>query len=213
MSEKNLRRLDDVLITTGYGSLVVALFVAAASHNLFVRLLVVCGPLVLLIVGYRVRAEEKKMVAIWSILEQTLEVSVPELERSTGFGRGLILQTVRDINAQGLGYFVHDLKADRIFDGRLRSQMVTVESCSSCGARVDATFEADLSTAPVCRFCGSAFSAGELNRLKLDLLSQLRTAPGPIPSGRKTFSIGVFVALMLCFWPAAIVYALSRRHA
>ena len=79
--------------------------------------------------------------------------------------------------------------------------------CSSCGAAVSAVLTLDLATAPACTYCGGPVSTGEeIMRMREETLDAIR---GPVRHS-KLFSIGIFLILVLVFWPAALFYAMWK---
>ncbi|GMV39473.1 MAG: hypothetical protein AMXMBFR64_11890 [Myxococcales bacterium] len=218
---ENLFRQDDILIRVGWATCVLSVFWVLGSMEKPAAapfaVLFALAPVGLLTLGYRVRAREKRCVAIWRILDRAKEVRVRDLLQSTGFSREDVAETLRAVNGRGLAWFVWDTDTDMIVDGRLRSEMVLVESCPSCGARVSQRVPLGASQSPVCSHCGAAFSSATLNELRLKALAELRNPPpgpgAPAPAGGRTFNPVVFMVLAVVFWPAAVVYYVRNRPA
>ena len=152
MARKDIHKIDNMLVRTGWLAAIGLLLaescapereaadVATASLPLglpLMSLAVGIAAVVMLLVGYTIRARENKVVAVWDILEHATEVSVSDLERSTGFSRKFIEDAVRTINRQPGCYYVVDDDNGTIVDGRMRSRIVLVEQCQSCGAQVN----------------------------------------------------------------------------
>lgn len=218
MARKDIHKIDNLLIRTGWLGMVGLLLaegcssapapedVALGSMALaipVVSLVLGVAAIVMLLVGYTIRARENKVVAVWDILEHATEVSIADLERSTGFSRPFIEAAVRTINRQPGCYYVVDDDAGTIVDGRMRSRIVMVEQCQSCGAHVNMQISIDLPKAPACAHCGAPVATGDLNKLKLDRVDALRESAAK----RGEFSVVLFIVLLILFWPLAVIYA------
>lgn len=159
-------------------------------------------------VGYYVRAQENRALMVWDILERMAEVRADELAASTGLTRETLRRVVALINTQPGAFFVWSSETDMIVDGRLRQRVVHVERCTSCGATVNATLSLDLLQAPVCDFCASPVSSNEeLKARRQELLEEIRAQAGGSDKG---FSVLIFVLLLIFFWPAALGYAVWK---
>ncbi|MEM7406837.1 MAG: hypothetical protein AAF458_16180, partial [Pseudomonadota bacterium] len=218
MASKDIHKIDNLLIRTGWLTAIALLVAEGCSSDSptdgvtlgsmaiaipVLSLVLGVAALVMLVVGYLIRSRENKVVAVWDILEHATEVSIADLERSTGFSRAFIEGAVRTINRQPGSYYVVDDDAGTIVDGRMRSRIVMVEQCQSCGAHVNMQVSIDLPKAPACAHCGAPVASGDLNQLKLDRVDALRE------SSRKKgeFSVLLFVVLLILFWPLAVVLA------
>jgi hypothetical protein len=214
--KKDIHKIDNWLIRMGWLAVVSLLFangctstfedksaLELASNPTFIVFAV--GAIVLLSVGYAVRRRENQVTAVWNILEHTTEVSIAELERSTGFARPFIQNALHVINRQPGSYYVWDDMADVIVDGRMRARILVVKQCESCGANVNQQVSLDLPKAPACASCGSPVTAGDLNKMKLDQVRELRVAEEA--KKQHQFSVLLFIVLLLVFWPAAVAYA------
>jgi hypothetical protein len=226
--DRDIHKIDNVLIATGKVAVVLAIFgvlmmigVAVEPDddhavNAFVVLLglvLVAAPIVLLGIGTSLRRREDRMIAVWTILERNLEVSVRELSINTGYSREFILDVVRVLNRRGLAYFVFDEASDTIVDGRLRSQVVIAQRCPHCHAEANQSVSLDRAADARCLYCGMAFDAAYVSQLKLQVLDSLRAQPPAAaepPPGGAAFSVPTFVLLMVIFWPLGVFYALSR---
>ncbi len=214
--KKDIHKIDNWLIRTGWLVVIGLLFTngcTAAADDKGVMDLAssmttftfAIGAVVLLIAGYSIRRHENRVVAVWNILDHATEVSIAELERSTGFARPFIESALHTINRQPGSYYVFDPEADTIVDGRMRSRILVVKQCENCGANVNMQVSLDLPQAPTCGSCGSPVTTGDLNQIKLAQVRELRAAEEA--KNNKTFSVLLFVVLLLVFWPAAVVYA------
>ena len=211
--KKDLHWIDNVLIRSGWIMLAVLLtlgsLVALASGSVWGGVVWAGGVLAAIaaiVAGMVIRAKENRVIAMWSILENAVEVPVRDLEQNTGFDRAFIEESLRLINNQGLGYFVWDRKSDTIVDGRLRTTLITVASCPACGAQ---------SVVPRCDYCDRAVSVAHLNRLKTELINQIRPDAHLVPMQRAEeqapdFNIILFALLFLTCSPLGIVYAVWK---
>lgn len=227
--KKNIFIADDILIKTGFVILFLCLLPGTMLWNIIDisgfnlenrRLFTVASffalslaaALLFLVLGYRIRLKEKKFIAVWNILEKTLEVKVADLVFSGGVTRDQVIQTIRTINSRGLGYYVYDSIGDRIVDGRLKSQTIAINTCPSCGQSIGLTVSLDLSEVPVCRYCGSAVDVGYLNQLKEKKVELIyKSESKPALTGQGDFNLAVFCLLLFFFWPGALIYAIMKN--
>ena len=156
--------------------------------------------------GYFIRAKESRVIILWDILDTVTDVSLVELERSTGFKRHSVLEMLAVINAQPGAYYVHDLETDQIIDGRLRTEVIHVDTCANCGAPINERVSLALATSPACAHCGGPILDKRFNELKLSTLAKIRSRR---PS-RHRFSLVIFVILLIVFWPAGVAYAIWK---
>ena len=235
---RNLYRIDDLLIRAGAIAL---LAVAAAGVALVVvglagrtgvddprpvvsggriALLVLAGacPIGLLAGGFAIRRREKRTLAFWRLMQQNVEIHVPDLVANSDHTRADIARSVRLLNNKALGFWVWDPKSDVIRDGRLEAAYLHVEKCDGCQARIGLRVHASLREVPSCPYCGDPVSVESLLALKRDAIDAMR-AENPPPRSRERglgpepISIGIFLLLLFTFWPAALVYGLYKWHA
>ena len=215
---KNIHWIDSVLIWSGSIMLIALLIcggvASAAGGDMWVKFLVfggILGAVAALGTGIVIRRKENRMIVIWNILENTTEVSVQDLEWNTGFDRAFIEESIRIINTKGLGFFVWDRRSDTIVDGRLRTTMMTVTNCPSCGGQIDQKVPLDLSFVPRCAYCDRALSVDHLNQLKSKVISTIRPAAPSVAAKRSGgFRVSVFLFLLFIFWPLGIAYAVWK---
>lgn len=214
VSKKEIHRIDNWLIRCGWLAFASLLFANACTDSFDGRSLamlvfdwrffaVALGGMFCLVIGYVIRGRENRVLAVWNILEHATEVSVAELQRSTGFTRTFIDKAVRIINRQPGAYYVFDDANDTIVDGRMRSAVVVVDHCGACGAPVNTRVSLDLPVPPACPHCAGPVLSADMNQLKLERVDALRAQC----AARSKFSVLLFIVLLFLFWPAAIVYA------
>jgi len=231
--KKNIFVADDILIKTGYFILFLLIITLCVAWSLLstereslsdmrigimvpVGLVLLTMPIAFLIAGYRIRAKEKKYLTVWNILENTLEVSMNDLANNTGLKRETITSALQEINRRGTSFFIYDRTSGLIFDGRLKSQTISISTCPACKHTLGYTIPLVVSKLPRCKYCGTDIDASHLNRLKQEKIQFiLESNPfyGPNgPAGRqgKKFSWMVFLILLFVFWPLAIGYALVK---
>lgn len=227
----NLFRLDDVLIRIGTVGLLVACAATAATlavfaadegafdgsvvlHALarygFFGAVAFALPATLLCVGRSIRARERRILAIWSLLRERVRLSVPDLVANSHFTPEEIEDAVKLINTRGLGYYVWDRASGMLQDGRLETETLHVEECEVCGGSISVQVPIGFDRIPSCPYCGDPVSAGELETRRKAAVDALRAEHAPkraaLGSG-VPFSIPLFAVLMFTFWPAGVAYA------
>ena len=211
--KRDIHKIDNYLIRCGWLSLTAALLssgctpdgATALGYGWFTWAAFGAG-LPLLLAGYTIRRKERRVLAVWNILDQVTEAPVEELIRNTGLSRQFIQESLGIINAQPNAYYVWNPDTDVVVDGRLRTRVFVVDHCANCGASVSLRLTLELSELPTCSHCASPVMDEDWNRLKLDALREIREA------GTKgsEFSVGLFIVLLIVFWPAALGYALWK---
>lgn len=182
-----------------------------AFENGFPRIRTIVGinGLILLAIGLYYRAKEKKIISIWDALDRAGEARVKDLALSLGLTREFILKHLKNINAQRNVYYVYDSEQDKIADGKLMAEYVVVATCSGCGNSIDQRVSLNFSVLPKCKYCGTAISIEELNALKREVMSTRATLVST--EGKSDFSVGVFILLLVVFWPGAIAYVIIKK--
>ncbi len=176
----------------------------------WVRIIFAINGIVLLCVGIVYRKKENKIVSIWNTIEHSGEVKVDDLVFSLGYNRDFILNSLRQINKQHSALYVYDNKSDKIIDGRLRKEYPVSVNCDSCGAKSEEKISLALSKSPQCQYCGSALQTPEhFEQLKKDVLKRSEQQQALTAKGE--FNVGIFIILLLLFWPAAIYYVVKRK--
>jgi hypothetical protein len=234
--EKKIFIADDVLIKTGY-VLIVIVMIAAVILWQFpadLKYLAVIGgialgplvpivaaasilvPFVFLVSGYRIRAREKKIRTVWNILENMLEVSIDDLVENTGLEKETVMGALQKINHRGSAFFIYDRSTGLIFDGRLKSQTVAVDTCPACKLRLGYTIPLIVSKLPKCEYCGTELDATHINHLKqqkIQFITRSKQAPllSEAPPRKKgNFSWPIFILLLVVAWPLALAYAFIK---
>jgi ribosomal protein S27E len=173
-----------------------------------VRIIIACNGLLLIIAGIYFRRQEKKIIRIWDALDITGEARVNELAVSLGLSREFILKHLRTINMQPAAYYVWDEPTDKIIDGRLRSEFMVVQECPGCGHTINEKVSLSAASSPKCMYCGTAISTPEsINKQRQEILMN---RPVVHPQ-QKEINWVVFAILVFVFWPAALIYLVSRR--
>lgn len=239
---RNLYRIDDILMRAGgvAALLFVAAFVAilttalanadpsiprdrdpglaALLHNGPLLALLALCPAVLLTAGISLRRRERRILAIWKLLEQNAEISVPGLIANSDFERRDLEHAVRFLNNRGLDHYVWNRESDTIQHARLQTTSLHVEKCDACGAGVALDVPLSFHEIPRCPHCDDPVSADELEERRAEALEQLRAERQPVSQPDKSlmatsgdFSLVVFLILLAAFWPAAVVYAWHKQ--
>lgn len=229
----NLYRIDDVLLRAGATALLLVLLVAAGavladqaaaaergrpadlgalSRHWRVWIPAFLCPVALLGAGWALRRRERRILAIWSLLRQNALLSVPALVANSAFERSDVERAVRVLNTRGLGHYVWDTRSDTIQDGRLPASQRSIDKCESCGAAVSVQVPFAAREAPRCPYCHGPVCVDALDDRRWEALEALRdearTRTGRAGAG--SFSLGLFLVLLVCFWPAALLYAVHK---
>lgn len=173
-----------------------------------IRSLIGLNGLIILGIGLFYRSREKKIISIWDALDRSGESKVRDLSVSLGLSSNFILKHLKEINAQRNVYFVYDSEHDKIVDGKLMAEYAIVATCSGCGNNINQRVSLHFSKLPTCKYCGTTISIDELNKLKQQVLTT-REIQQEVPAGN--FSVGVFVLLLIFFWPGAIAYVIIKK--
>ncbi len=235
----NIYRIDDVLIKVGYVFLVLFILTGGTAISNMVKqapanqastlhtaaALLLAPAALFILIGYSYRRKEQVAAAILHKMELAREATVTDLMKSTGYSRRMVEKALVLINRRGLGYYVQEKGLDRIVDGRLRRNMVLIDRCDRCGSGISKSFPASQIEPPQCSYCGMPVGIDRWNDMRnsamKDILRQDAMAlpvadtgqGGPAAAtGRASFSLPIFILLLLLFWPAAIVYAVSRYN-
>jgi hypothetical protein len=162
--------------------------------------------LFLFIIGRIFRAKENKIIAVWDALERVPQAKVRDLEVSLSIPRDFILKNLKHINAQQGAYYIYSTDNDSIIDGRLTEEHVVTMNCSGCGNSTSEKISLAFNKPPACKYCGNPISVDEVSRIRRETL-----AAKPVVEPESTFSIPIFVVLLIFFWPAAIIYLIVKK--
>jgi hypothetical protein len=163
--------------------------------------------LLLFVIGKVYRSKENKIIAIWDALERVPQAKVRDLEVSLDIPREFILKNFNHINAQLNAYYLYSSDSDTIMDGRLTEEHVVTINCTGCGNSSSEKITLAINKAPACKYCGNAISVDEISRLRKETLAAKVVAP---PTS--TFSVPIFIVLLIFFWPAAIIYIVVKKN-
>ena len=236
MAKQNIYKIDDILIKLGYLFLIntiipvlsgvlliiaIAPFVSSddmseekkdslvATAFMIIHPFIFVNGVIALIIGYKFRNKEKKIIQIWQALQHTGETNVTDLCVSHGFDRKFVLENLKHINRQNNTYFIFDSKADKIVDGKLKTEYLVVEKCPGCGNTIDQKVTLDLAETPKCKYCSTAISVDHLNDLKQKVLQEREAITQS--NAPKKFNNIVFLILVVTCWPVAIIYFLKKQ--
>jgi len=174
------------------------------------RTIIVLNGLILLVIGYSYRSRENKIISVWKALEHTGEARVADLALTLGLTREFIVKHLKDINAQQQAAYTYDGRSDKIINNKLLTEFLVSVDCVSCGNKINQKISLDLSNPPRCQYCGTGVSVDYLNKMKQDVIMSMQA---PVVDQGGDFSVGVFIALLVFFWPAAIVYLIVKKKA
>ena len=185
------------------------------------------APVGLLAAGFHVRGREKRILTLHSVLERQLELRVGDFLANTDFTRRSLEATLRDLNESGLGYYVWDRDTDMLQDARLRRGEMHYDRCDACHASLSLTVQVGTPGVPECPYCDARLDTGDLASAKHRLVEEIRRLDGHASSGagRVTwregrhgreevpeFSVGLFIVMMLLFWPLGVGYAMRYAY-
>jgi len=175
----------------------------------WIRAIIGLNGILIFTIGVYYRKRENKIIAIWNALERSGEARVDELALSLGLDRNFVITHLKEINAQQCSYFVWDQSKDKIVDSRLKTEFLIVVDCKSCGSKLNEKLSIDVLSTPKCEYCGNPVaSSDDLNQMKKELLANRDAIK---KADQKNFSAGIFVTLLIFFWPAAIYYIIKNK--
>jgi hypothetical protein len=202
---KNGRTLEEIQAEKGDN------FVVEERTFPLIRSIITANGLILLFIGYAYRSREKKIISVWNAIEHLGEARVADLSVMLGLPREFIIKHLKDINAQHQAVYSYDARNDKIVNSKLLTEFVVMVDCENCGNKINEKVALTLSNPPRCRYCGTGVSTDELNKLKQDVMRSMQFIP--VQSGKGQFNVGVFVLLLIIFWPGAIAYVIIKKTA
>lgn len=209
---RDIRLIDSYLIGGGAG-LIMMSFLGFAWFDP-TRGLVMPGLLVgvvSMIVGWRVRVSERTSIELWRMLDAARELSLSDIQLTTGWPRRRILKNLALVNTVAGVEYVHLEEEGLIVDHRLLDRVAVREECDGCGYTITEEVPLLLSEAPECPSCGSGMTT-DLNEKKGELLDEMKreTVAYRDPSHFN----GCLFLLLWIIPPAAIGYGLFSltRH-
>jgi hypothetical protein len=184
-------------------------FVITAWSFPWTRTILVFNGLIIVAIGYFYRSREKKIISVWNALDHSGEARVGDMSLNLGLPREFILKHLKDINAQTNAAFTYDSRSDKIINNKLLTEFLVLVDCVSCGNKINQKVSLDLSNPPRCNYCGTGVPADHLNKLKQEVIQNIQVAAAaPVVS---EFSVGIFVVLLIVFWPAAVIYVIKKK--
>ncbi len=163
----------------------------------------------LLVIGIIFRKKENKIISIWDALEKTGEGKVRDMEVALGLNRDFILSSLQLINAQQGTYYVYRSEGDLIVDGKLLEEHTVSLNCSGCGHNINKKITLAKLNGLSCSYCGAPIQTEELSKIRSNIVEENRAAQKADTGGN--FSIGIFIMLLVFFWPAAIIYLAIKK--
>lgn len=171
------------------------------------------APIAMLHSGWKLRQREKRAVALWRLLDSEVEVSALELVRNSDWTDESLDQAIRDLNNTGSAHLVWDRRTGWIQDGRLRRPVFSLDRCEACSAKVSVEIAIGEAASFACPFCGESIGNARLAEEKARVVEELerdqqwQSAATEVFT-TKSFSPGLFILMLLFFWPAALIYAI-----
>ena len=183
------------------------------------------APWFLLFVGYLVRRQENKIVAIWNILERSGEISLTELKTNTGHTQDFLLKAVQIINRHSREPFHWDERNNIIYNAWSSGQVFYIEQCNNCSASVGQQMRLSKLKPAKCPYCQHALISDAMIE-EAKAVKHETTGPvsanetfsfdGRVPGGstpvspEKPFNPFIFMVLLLIATPVAIGYAVWK---
>ncbi|MCB1159949.1 MAG: hypothetical protein H7A25_11800 [Leptospiraceae bacterium] len=227
MRERNFYKIDDYLIITG--SILITLFLpfmialigalGRRGKGGFFLILVLCfigfSPFIMIGLGLYFRSKEKKLNQFANLLETVLDIDAGELIKVSGMNKKKILEGIQRIENTGEAFYVWDENLFRVYDRRLKSKYVFVDSCPSCGGKLGKEFSLIMEGIPTCHYCGNPFSLDYWNNLKhqvMDSISKNNLEKYRIEmSGKSNLNKPLLIFLFMFFWPLGIYYLMKEK--
>lgn len=228
MRERNIYKIDDYLIYIGYSALLFSLYgvtnlleaMLTGTITFYTILLSVFifSPIAMIIIGYSLRREEKKVNLLLNLLETVLDVGIKELCLKTGLPPQKIKKVIHKIESMGIGFYVWDEKLLRVYDRRLKDQFIFVETCPHCGAKLGKNYSLILNSIPVCEYCSNPFSMNYWNNLKLKAIANINKINLELykleldQKEKDTLNLPLLIFLFMFFWPLGVFYVLKHKQ-
>jgi hypothetical protein len=216
VAEKDIYKLDNILIPAAW----LLLFFWAPAVGLAIEfgvqksawIAISFTPIIMLVIGYRVRAKERKYNGLWRLLDRSHVVSAAQLLHNTHFSKEELHEGIRAINGTGRAYFIWDQQSNEIMDERFRYARVPQFSCPQCGASLASGLLRELIEHPSCRYCSAAFDQELIRKATEQALGPQEPSHTATAAGnRSKFKLSTFVLLTIFFWPAALVYYFRNK--
>lgn len=227
--KNDLYRIDNILIHTGLGLLVLAILIALPAlrmgignsdslASMWQLIVALVAPILSLGAGIVVRQRENRVEAVWHMVVRYGEIPVERLCEMSGFNRKQLSKALQRVNRRAPSRLSWNKKTDLVFDtGRTaQSRLAHSEQCGGCGASVSLDVTAHLNADEVqCHYCGRALDSDAFNSLQQELMrhADKRGRQAKVNSTSKwlmRFNLPVFVVLLVVFWPGALGYAIWR---
>ena len=229
MARPNLLKIDDLLLRMGTVlgllwllGLVIGLAVSLEARGsltaglLAVALLAASAPVGLIVAGLRLRRRENRAWALHRLIDDHVEIGATDLLRGSDFTAHSLDRAIRDLSNAGVAILVWDRRSDLIQDGRLRRAQLQIDECASCGAKVSLTVRIGDAATVRCPYCHGPLNAEQIQEEKARLIDELDGSPRQDPSSSflsPDFSIPIFIALSVVFWPFGLAYVFKHWRA
>lgn len=215
----NIYKIDDYLLgfgISGFFFIILGLVLILSGDPAAVLLgfFMVSAPLSMVTAGAVYRKKENEINQLISILETNLEIDVPSLLQITGKPESVIKKYIKIIQNKGIGFYLWDDRAFKVYDRRLMNNFLFIEKCPDCGVRIGKRYPLIIETVPLCEYCGNPIDLKHWNELKLKAVrnitwQNLETYRIQMKSG-KELNKTLLVILFMVFWPAGIYYLISN---
>ncbi|HMV76797.1 MAG TPA: hypothetical protein PK453_02875 [Leptospiraceae bacterium] len=219
IKKHNIYKMDDYLLAFGISGFFLMLFgltliLSGDTAALIIGLFLVTAPISMVTAGAVYRKKEKEINHLINILETNLEIDVPSLLQITGKSAAVIKKYLEIIQNKGIGFYLWDDRAYKVYDRRLLNNFLFIEKCPDCGAKIGRRYPLIMDRIPCCDHCGNPFDLKYWNELKLNTVKNiawqnLETYRLQMNS-KKELNTVLLIVLFTFFWPAGICYLISN---
>jgi predicted RNA-binding Zn-ribbon protein involved in translation (DUF1610 family) len=166
------------------------------------------APIAMLVCGLHLRRRDLRAQALYRLLDRQPELTAADLLRCSDFDAATLEIAVRDLNSSGVRHVVWDRERGLLQDGRLRQARLHIENCSACGVKISLDVPLHQAATATCPSCGVTLNLREIDEEKQAVMADLREEARPRLRARepRRFSLPLFLLLLVCCWPLALVY-------
>jgi hypothetical protein len=187
---------------------------------------ILAGGVAMIVAGLRCRRLERLLRRLLEYLEAVDRVSLASLAERFGIPESEVEQRVAYLIARGLTPVRLDLEQGMVYrpdetagdEGVAGGWLVPPPTCPACGAPTSARIPVD--EAPVCTYCGAALPVEQVSppeparaaEAPGGALGGARPAAEVLAMVKPEINWAVAVFLFFIFWPAGVIYLMSRTR-